>query len=96
MRVRGLERKPRRLVLEIAAVDGPLAALTVELTRGSVLVARAQVARLDGAWRRLVVRPLRGRRLTRGHYLVTVREGELVVAASRVRVDASAATVDHK
>jgi hypothetical protein len=75
----------RGLVVELRTSTGTFEDLTVQLQRGSHLIATRTVRRVGSAWERLVLKPHKGR-LPAGGYTLTVRRGGRTLVLRKVRV----------
>ena len=86
LRWRGRDRKQNGVLVEVAARDGALRHVEIELTRGKVVVAYATLARLGKDWKKVVLHARPHRRFTKGWYQLTVSDGSTVLLSRRVRI----------
>ena len=73
------------VLVELYTTQDTLTNLTVELRRGTHLVARAHVAHLGPARHRVVLRTRHGHQVPRGRYTLVVRQGSQPLVTRRVR-----------
>ncbi len=75
----------RTVLVKLREPAGVLGELTIELRRGRHIVARRTLSRLGPRWRTVVL-ARRKRRLPPGHYVLSVRNGDRLLAQRRFRI----------
>ncbi len=75
----------RRVVVKLREPAGVVGELMIELRRGRHTVARRTLATLDPHWRTVIL-ARRKRRLPAGHYVLSVYNGDRVLAERRFRI----------
>src|SRR3954469_5479599 len=86
VRYYGRRRSARGVVVMLNAHGGTLRGVTVELRRGSHVIARGRAASVGDAPRRVVLRRAKGRRFAHGRYTLVLRGADGVLARRPVRV----------